>query len=290
VSLRNEGDRRAEIAYGSHPRIRGTGGMERALRLLLDWGFGSQDLHTVAWWANRGNWASRKLAWRLGFAVDASLRAWLPQRGELLDAWGGTLVAGDPRLPRHRWVDAPTIESPRLSLRLRPVRAADVDRIVEACSDVDTRRWLGEIPQPYRRDLAEAYRLACDERMSTGDAMYVAAAARDDDRMLALVGLSDLHPALRSAGLGYWCHPAERGQGVATEAARLVLRHALLPEDEGGLGLTRVSARAATANTASISVLERVGMRRVGIARRGSLTATGLEDATLYEVVDGSMV
>src|SRR5512139_1778466 len=42
VSLRNEGDRRAEIAFGSHPAARGTGAMERAVRLLLEWGFTEQ--------------------------------------------------------------------------------------------------------------------------------------------------------------------------------------------------------------------------------------------------------
>ena len=75
VTLRNEGERRAEIAYASHPRIRGTGAMERALRLLLGWGFdgAGPGLHTVVWWANRGNWPSRRLAWRLGFATDATL-------------------------------------------------------------------------------------------------------------------------------------------------------------------------------------------------------------------------
>jgi RimJ/RimL family protein N-acetyltransferase len=65
VSLRNEGSARAEVAYGSHPWVRGRGVMERALNLLLDWGFEERGLKTVIWWANRGNWASRKLAWPL---------------------------------------------------------------------------------------------------------------------------------------------------------------------------------------------------------------------------------
>ena len=44
ISLRNEGQGRAEIAYGSHPWVRGRGVMEPALRLLLDWGFAHRDL------------------------------------------------------------------------------------------------------------------------------------------------------------------------------------------------------------------------------------------------------
>ena len=38
ISLRNEGSGRAEIAFGAHPWVRGTGAMERALRLLLSGG------------------------------------------------------------------------------------------------------------------------------------------------------------------------------------------------------------------------------------------------------------
>ena len=51
ITLRNEGDRRAEIAYGSHPWVRGSGHMEHALRMLLDWGFREKELATVIWLA-----------------------------------------------------------------------------------------------------------------------------------------------------------------------------------------------------------------------------------------------
>ncbi|WP_344045564.1 GNAT family N-acetyltransferase [Nocardioides panacihumi] len=106
VSLRNEGRGRAEIAYGSHPDVRGTGAMERALRLLLGWGLTARDLRTVIWWANEGNWASRKLAWRLGFSYDGCVRGWLDHRGELTNAWVGTLLAGEAIQPREGWETA----------------------------------------------------------------------------------------------------------------------------------------------------------------------------------------
>ena len=49
--------------------------MSRALRVLLAWGFapvaeGGRGLETVVWLANRGNWASRRLAWSVGFSFD----------------------------------------------------------------------------------------------------------------------------------------------------------------------------------------------------------------------------
>src|SRR3954454_16226994 len=135
VDLRDKGNRRAEIAYGGHPWARGRGIMLAALRLLLEWGFTEQRLRAVIWWANRGNWPSRRLAWRLGFTTDATLRSWLPQRGELLDAWAGTLLRTDERRPWNPWPDAPTIESPRLPLRLRRARDGDAARMTEACAD-----------------------------------------------------------------------------------------------------------------------------------------------------------
>lgn len=52
---------------------------------------------------------------------------------------------------------------------------------------------------------------------------------------------------------GFW------GQGIATEAARPVLDHAL-----NSLGLDRVIAEIAAANAGSISVAEKLGMTREG--------------------------
>lgn len=283
VSLRNEGDRRAELAYGSHPRIRGTGGMLRAVRLLLGWGFAERDLATVVWWANRGNFASRRLAWRLGFTTEASLPGWLSQRGELLDAWGGTLLAGQPMLPRHRWIEAPTIESPRLSLRLRALRESDLDRVVEACADPETARWLGDLPQPYHRGHADELLLATGERMAEATGLDLVVADRDDDRLLGLVSLSEIGPHLGAGAVGYLTHPAERGRGVATEAVRLVVRHAVLAAEDGGLGLVRVFARAAADNAVSRSVLAGAGLREVGTERRATLVRAGWADAVLAE-------
>lgn len=103
ISLRPQGHGRAEVAYGSHPDVRGTGAMERAVRTLLQWGFTERGVRTVVWWANEGNWASRRLAWKVGFSYDGCVRRWLDHRGELTDAWVGTLLAGEPLRPREPW-------------------------------------------------------------------------------------------------------------------------------------------------------------------------------------------
>jgi len=68
-----------------------------------------------------------------------------------------------------------------------------------------------------------------------------------------------------TAELGYWVHPGARGRGVATEAARLIVRHTLIPVDDGGLGLRRLTLRAAAQNVASQRVAERAGLRPAGV-------------------------
>src|SRR5262245_24615229 len=52
LSLRDERDGRAEIAFGLHPAVRGRGVMSTAVDLLLDYGFHQVGLETVIWWAN----------------------------------------------------------------------------------------------------------------------------------------------------------------------------------------------------------------------------------------------
>lgn len=283
ISLRDEGDRRAEVAYGAHPWARGRGAMTTAVRLLLEWGFAERGLQTVIWWANAGNWASRKLAWRLGFAFGGEVLQWLPQRGELLDGWVGTLRAGDPMEPAHPWYDVPRIVGSRVVLR-RHV-PADVDRIVEGAADPVLKRWLGQFPQPYRAEHAEQFVAASLERQARGEGLDWTLADPRTDQLVGNLGLFRVQRGYEG-DIGYWLHPSARGRGVATEAVRLALRHAFAPPDVGGLGLARVRAIAAVGNEASQRVLERAGMTQQGRERRVCTLAGGvMGDGLVYDVL-----
>ena len=282
ISLRNEGEGRAEVAYGAHPWVRGRGVMERALRLLLTWGFEERGLQTVIWWANKGNWASRKVAWRLGFAIEGAPRHWLPQRGRLLDSWVGTLLAGDPMHPTTRWYDVPRLSGDGLVLRRHA--DADVPRIVEACRDPLTSGWIGSIPAPFDADDARSWLETLAERHASGTAVSWAVADPTTDALIGSVDLFDVR-AGRDAEIGYWLHPEGRGRGLAVQMCRSVLRHAFVSEEDGGLGLRRVRAVAAEANGRSRGVLERSGMQQQGRERLLVLTRDGLVDGAVYDVL-----
>lgn len=283
VELRDEGDRRAEVAYGAHPWARGRGIMTDAVRLLLEWGFAEQRLRTVIWWAHTGNWASRRVAWRLGFSCEATLGQWLPQRGDLLDGWVGLLHVDDERVPRHPWLEVPTLQDDRVVLRGH--RDGDLDRIVEACDDPRTAHWFWRLPSPYTRSDAWSYLRGRAEQLASGSGLSWALADPGDDRLLGTISLFDLKPG-REAEIGYWAHPEARGRGLMTQACGLVLRHAFTAPAQGGLGLVRVMVMAAEGNTASRRVIEANGFTRVGRERRGLRLRDGsLVDTVTYDLL-----
>ncbi len=276
MSLRDQGERRAELAYGSHPWVRGTGNFGRALRLLIDWGFAEKDLETIIWWANRGNWASRKTAWRLGFSFEGTVRQWLPQRGVLTDAWVGTLLKDDPREPRGSWLEAPTLTG--TTVNLRSLRHTDVPRIVEACSDARTAHWLGGLPSPYAVDDALAWLEYTTEGMATGHKVTWALADPGSDLLIGAITIFDLVPGAEGV-IGFWTHPDARGRGAMTEASGLVATYGFRR-----LGLQIIRASSAIENTASRHVLEAAGFTPAGTQRQATRTRVGYADIARYDV------
>ena len=276
VSLRDEGPGRAEIAYGAHPDVRGTGAMLKALRLLVDWGFAELDLETIVWQAFTGNWPSRRVAWRLGVTVEGTLRRYLPQRGERRDAWIGTLLKDDPREPRDTWLEIPVLEGD--GFRLRPVRESDAPRIHEGTAEPATEHWLGHKPAPYTLDDAQHYVERRRELAATGQCVTWAIADPDDDRILGTVLWFNWTPEVECE-LGWWIHPDARGRGLATKSARLVVGHVFET-----LGVKRVTAYAAVDNTASRHVAEAVGFRQYGVERSGAQIRDAWVDMALYDV------
>jgi RimJ/RimL family protein N-acetyltransferase len=290
VSLRNRDQGRAEIAFGAHPEVRGQGVMSRALRLLLEWGFspvsdGGRGVETVAWLANRGNWASRRLAWSLGFTFDGTLRGWLSHRGQMVDAWAGTLRRGEPLSPATRWLESPTIHGERVVLRALDER--DLPRVVETLNDPETQRWHQRPREQAPHTVASQsdFVLVRLEQAATGSALHWAVAEPGTGDYLGQMSLfSILHR--REASLSYWTHPDARGRGLTKQAAQLVVRHCFVPWEDGGLGLRRLWSDAELGNGASRRVLESVGFVQTGVDRASEPAADGTwADQARYDLL-----
>ncbi len=290
ISLRNKDEGRAEIAYGAHPWARGRGVMERAVRLLLDWGFAERDLQTVVWLAERGNWASRRLAWKLGFSCDGTLRGWLPLRGEHVDAWIGTLRRGEELAPRTPWFEMPRIVGERAVLRA--TTDADLARLAEAGNDPAVQRYSRTLREsaPHDETTMRLRELGLREESVQGKSLPWAVADPVTDELLGWVALFDLHEG-EQAELGYWTHPDVRGRGVARAACLLAVRHAFIDVEDGGLGLRRLVAYVAVVNLASQRVVEETGFRRSGVQREGTLLGDGSHvDTIFYDLLASDFV
>ncbi len=109
VGMTQEGpadaERVGELGYWAAPAARGRGLTTEAARLVVDWALDPEGLGLVRvhWSAYVGNWASRRVAWKLGFRHEGTLRRWAVQRGVRRDSWVGSLLPDDPREPVEPW-------------------------------------------------------------------------------------------------------------------------------------------------------------------------------------------
>lgn len=282
LSLRDEGSRRAELAFGAHPAVRGRGVMTRAVNLLLDYGFSDWRLETVIWRANVGNFASRRVAWKTGFTFGGMIPRWLPQRGEYLDGWEATLHRTDARVPTTSWLDVPVLEG--RSVRLRPLTDADIPRIVEASADPRSQHWLPFLPHPYTEADARGFLLRSGTRAAEGAGADWAVAASSSDTLLGTLGLP--RGGRNGWEIGYLAHPDARGRGAIREAVGLVTAHVFRDAASGGLGARRAYLRASEGNAASRHVAMANGFREYGRERSSETLRDGsVCDMVLYDLL-----
>lgn len=282
---------RGEIAFGLHPDARNRGIATAAGRLATDWAFEVAGRTVLEWRAVVGNWGSRRVAAALGFRFEGVRRRHLPQRGVLRDCWTAALLPDDlrvsvapPRQPALAGSGTAPDGPGHRQLRLRMPTDADLSRIVAACNDPETRRWLPLLPYPYGPDEAAAYVDACWENAATGR-IWTWAVTQHDDSLLGVVSLGDLRHPDAQGEIGYWTHPDARGRGVTGAAARLVADFALSPRGPHHSLLIKV----ATGNHASLAVALRAGAQRVGVLPDGFQRGDGsFTDLVLFSRVAGA--
>lgn len=290
IGLRLPGNGRGEVGFMLAEEARGRNVMSRALRLVAEFGFADEGLQLshLGWQGFVGNWASRRVAWATGFRMEGRIRGGLAQRGERRDVWVATLAAGEPMKPATPWLATPTLSSDRVLLR-RFTRS-DADAVVEACNDPETQHWLGGLPSPYTREIALRYIDDREEEAAAGRGVSWAATLPDGGPAVGSFSLMGLHSHDGGAEVGYWMHPAARGNGLATTAVRMLARHAFTPEKHGGLGLRRLVVAHVSGNDASRKVIERAGFTPCGVERAGDRIRGGtIVDLHWYDLLSDDM-
>ncbi|MFP5254125.1 MAG: GNAT family N-acetyltransferase, partial [Actinomycetes bacterium] len=180
--------------------------------------------------------------------------------------------------------DVPTILGHGVSLRA--FHDSDRPRIREAAAEARMQHWFAGLPTPYTAEDARDFLEDRHEQLATGSGLSWAVADPGTDVLLGNVSLFAVRPG-RDAEVGFWAHPEARGRGLTTEAVRLAVRHAFVPEDDGGLGLRRLRATVADGNVASVQVVETTGFTSVGREREGARLGDGTPvDLLCYDLLE----
>jgi RimJ/RimL family protein N-acetyltransferase len=150
------------------------------------------------------------------------------------------------------------LDTARLHLR-RPVEQ-DSEAIIAIAGDWDIARRLGRMPHPY---MPSDLRFFFDEVVPKEPTW--ALVWRETGRLIGIMGLGSA-PGARRAELGYYIARDFWGRGVATEAARAVIKLAF-----ESLGYLKLTSAYHADNPASGRVLAKLGFTRVGAADRPCL-------------------
>ena len=154
------------------------------------------------------------------------------------------------------------LRTPRLVLRAptrrdaKPIHAAIQETLDDLIpwlpwahpdySLLDTRHFLAVARRMRRRGLSFDYVMQ----------------AQADGTIFGMISLHRIDWLRHSAGLGYWVRRSAWNRGIATEAGR-----GLIEAGFRSYGLHRIEAHVAPQNRVSQSVVEKLGLKREGIAR-----------------------
>lgn len=283
ASLKPDADGNARVTYGLSEWARGAGVASRAVRLLLEFGFGTCGFRVVHWWARVGNWPSRRVAWATGFRLGDTIPGLAKEGGRPIDAWTGWIGPMDPRTPRRPWYVAPVLETPRL--RLRAWREDEIPRITAARTNEATAHFLPFIPQPFTAEDARYWLKSLDEQAAAGHRYnWCLADAKTD---LGLGNLTLFNITDDGAGeLGFWAHADAQGRGLMAEAIHRVAEWFFSPDGHNG---HRLLIRTAATNTPARRVAESAGFRHAGTEREGFRVATRQDDLVSYDLMAGDL-
>ena len=144
---------------------------------------------------------------------------------------------------------------------LRPLREADLDELVQICTDPETVRWT-TVPLNYTRDDAQTFLTFTQRAAAAGRELTWAI---DDSGVLAgAISLrlpeGSANAPGTNADLGFYTAAQMRGRGIMTDAVRTVLGFGF---DPLGLGLDTIGWAALVGNAASERVAVKAGFTNI---------------------------
>lgn len=176
-------------------------------------------------------------------------------------------------------VQPPRIQTRRLSIRALSLDDAEGIYSYRSLPNIYRyQNWVpksaAEVAQYIAKSNADGYNIA-------GTWFQLGLHLQSNDELIGDVGLHFLPPDNEQTEIGFTVSPGHQRMGYAFEAVTAVMAH-LFHE----MGKHRIVASVDPSNRASISLLEKLGMRKEGVFRK-SVNIRGLwEDDILYAILE----
>ena len=167
-------------------------------------------------------------------------------------------------------------------LILRPFTADDLDALSSFQSRADVSRYLYWGPRTRAESAAAlAKRIHSATLTEEGQLLAIAVELAETGQLIGDLNLEYLSAEHRRGEIGFVFHPDHHGKGLALEAARELLRLGF--ED---LGLHRIIGRCDGRNTASSTLMERLGMRQEAHLRENEIVKGEWTDELVYAMLE----
>jgi [ribosomal protein S5]-alanine N-acetyltransferase len=151
-------------------------------------------------------------------------------------------------------------------VNLREILINDAQDITLLLMNYNVSKHLWEIPNPYSIDDALEYIKGANRDFNTLKALHFAIESkiiprsRNNLKFVGTISVKNIDLVNKKADLGYWIGEQYWGRGIATECLKLIIDYAFSAE----LGLKQLCAYVFPENKASIRVLEKNGMNKIG--------------------------
>ncbi|MGB8135057.1 MAG: GNAT family N-acetyltransferase [Nitrososphaeraceae archaeon] len=152
-------------------------------------------------------------------------------------------------------------------VNLREILINDAQDITHLLMNYNVSKHLWEIPNPYSIDDALEFIKCANSDFNTLKALHFAIESkimprsRNNLKFVGTISIKNIDLVNKKADLGYWIGEQYWGRGIATECLKLIIDYAFSAE----LGLKQLCAYVFPENKASIRVLEKNGMNKVGV-------------------------
>jgi RimJ/RimL family protein N-acetyltransferase len=166
-------------------------------------------------------------------------------------------------------------------IRLRDIGPADTDEAMGWATDESFFRYMTHKPVA-NRDEEEAYLRGLEKTALEQPRRHyhLGVEWKDPRALIGIARISISGPDHASADIGYGLRTDRWGQGIAPEAAALLLAFGF-----DTLGLHRIWAWHEPANAQSGRVMEKIGMQREGLLRENIYDGTRWRNSVLYAIV-----